>query len=330
MFYVDKPPWHGLGTRLDRPATSAEAIKAANLDWDVVKKPLVAFDGKQTHAVPDRFAVIRKDWWGHPKPIFGIVGTNYTPLQNREAFAFFDDIVGMDAAIYHTAGALGDGERIWILARLPDDMVVAADDRVNKFLLLSNSHDGTSAVQIKFTPIRVVCNNTLTMALRTGETLWVPHLKSLEARMRRIRDLLGIVDRRYQLIERVFQGMVKVKLHAATLDRYLRQVFPDPQGDDAERATAKATENRIWCGYFFDSGKGNDLRGVRGTLWAAYNGVTEFVDHCFPQRPGSNADDPTAAAMIRKLDSVWFGHGYSIKARAYLAATELMKASAGN
>src|SRR5215204_1428767 len=111
MMYVDEAPWHGLGTKLNRPATSTEAITAANLDWQVEKKSLLAFDGKQTHPIADRFAVVRKDWWGQPKPIFGSVGASYTPLQNKDAFAFFDDIVGMEAAIYHTAGALGDGER---------------------------------------------------------------------------------------------------------------------------------------------------------------------------------------------------------------------------
>src|SRR5688500_811151 len=92
MMYVDEPPWHGLGHRLKSPATSAEAIRAANLDWDVVKKPLIAYDGKVSHPIPDRFAVIRKDWLGQPRPAFGIVGDGYTPLQNREAFAFFDSI----------------------------------------------------------------------------------------------------------------------------------------------------------------------------------------------------------------------------------------------
>src|SRR5689334_4053097 len=110
MMYVDEEPWHGLGTKLAKPATSCEAIVAANLDWEVEKKPMVAFDGNYTHPVPNSFAVVRKDWWGKPKPVFGVVGASYTALQNRDAFAFFDDIVGIDAAVYHTAGALGNGE----------------------------------------------------------------------------------------------------------------------------------------------------------------------------------------------------------------------------
>src|SRR4051812_44398975 len=90
MMYVGESPWHGLGTELKSAATSAAAIKAANLAWEVVKKPLLAYDGRISHPVPDRFAVIRKDWLGQPKPVFGIVGADYTPLQNEEAFEFFD------------------------------------------------------------------------------------------------------------------------------------------------------------------------------------------------------------------------------------------------
>jgi phage/plasmid-like protein (TIGR03299 family) len=165
MFYVDEVPWHGLGTKLEGPATAQEAISAAKLDWPVIKIPLYAGgDGERKHRVPDRFAIVPAHRWGREDcPAFGIVGNDYTPLQNHEAFDFFDSIVGEKAAIYHTAGALGDGERIWILARLPTDIHVAGD-AVNKYLLLSNTHDGNNSVQAKFTPIRVVCENTLTMA----------------------------------------------------------------------------------------------------------------------------------------------------------------------
>jgi phage/plasmid-like protein (TIGR03299 family) len=345
MFYVDKEPWHGLGTKLDRPATAAEAIKAACLDWEVDKKPLVAVErlepaSRQQAAaspeeaeafrklraalhkdvalsIPDRYAVVRQDLWGKPEcPVLGIVGRDYTPLQNHEAFEFFDPIVGKDAAIYHTAGALGQGERVWILAKLPSEIRVAGDDITDKFLLLSNSHDGNSSVQIKFTPIRVVCQNTLTMALRHGPTLRVVHMRDVHRRLREADRTLGLINRRFEEIEEEFQELVKVQLNTAKLSEYLGLVFPDPEDEENEKALKRIRTDREWAEYFFVNGKGNQLKSVSGTLWAAYNGVAEYIDHRGTNQTGSD-----------RLESVWFGNGYHVKARAYEVAEGM---AAGN
>ncbi len=342
MFYVGGAPWHGLGTKLDRPATAAEAIKAAHLDWEVDKKSLVAVERLKTSSgdqapgrpgkaealrklraalykdialsIRDRYAVVRQDLWGKPEcPVLGIVGRDYTPLQNREAFEFFDPIVGEGAAIYHTAGALGQGERVWILAKLPMDIRVAGDDISGKFLLLSNSHDGNSSVQIKFTPIRVVCQNTLTMALSQGPTLRVVHMRDIHRRLQGAERTLGLINRRFEEIEEEFQEMVKVQLNAARLSEYLGLVFPDPQDEDNEKARNRVRRDHEWAEYFFVNGKGNRLKNVSGTLWAAYNGVAEYIDH----RATNQTDD-------RRLNSVWFGEGYLAKARAFKVAESKM------
>lgn len=313
MMYVGEVPWHGLGIRLDRPATSAEAIKAANLDWEVEKKLLIAVGGTVMQPT-GKYAVVRKDLWGRTDcPIFGFVGEEYTPLQNREAFAFFDSIVGERAAIYHTAGALGQGERVWILAKLPDAIKVAGTDITDKYLLLSNSHDGNSAVQIKFTPIRVVCNNTLTLALREGPpALRVFHTKDVHKRLEQAKYTLGLIQRGYEEIEEAFQNMARVEMGEDRLHAYLQQVFPNPRDRQDRDGALKAKEHRDWAKYFFTNGKGNDKPGVQGTLWAAYNGITEYVDHC-RKRKSPQSDD-------RRLNSIWFGEGAQIKARAYRVA----------
>ena len=212
MMYVGQPPWHGLGQGLDSPATAEEAIQAAKLDWEVRKQPVYAWGDAFAYPVEGKFAVVPVDRWGQDDcPVFGIVGPDYRPLQNREAFQFFDPIVGEGAAIYQTAGALGDGERVWILAKLPEDIKVADGDITKKYLLLSNSHDGTSSVQIKFTPVRVVCWNTLTMALSKGPTIRVGHTPALKQRLARARDALHLINAHYQRIEESFHAMAKVK-----------------------------------------------------------------------------------------------------------------------
>jgi len=328
MFYADEAPWHGLGTKLEGPATAREAISAAKLDWRVIKIPLYAgCDRERKHRVPDRFAIAPAHRWGKDDcPVFGIVGNDYTPLQNHEAFEFFDSIVGKGAAIFHTAGALGDGERIWILAKLPSDILVAGD-AVNKYLLLSNTHDGNNSVQVKFTPIRVVCENTLTMALGRGPTVRVVHTRDVRERLSQSEKLLGVVNSRFNRIEEVFKKAAQFKMSEKRLSVFLNRVFPDPQKPEARDSVderyhqelMRAQQNRLWATYFFENGKGNKEKPVAGTLWAAYNSVTELVDH---RRRPNQLDD-------RRLDSIWFGDSYFVKARAFRVAEDIVRNPSG-
>lgn len=317
MAYYGEPPWHGLGRALQNPATAAEAIAAAQLDWDVTKIPLCVNHNGKLHPVPKRYGIVRADTLLRQEPpsVLGIVGDAYTPLQNREAFAWFDPIVGQEAAVYHTAGALDDGQRVWILAKLPDDMQVVGDDIANKFLLLSNSHDGTSAVQVKFTPVRVVCHNTLTIALGDGNALSVPHTRTLGERLSAAREALGIIRGRFDAIEADFRAMAGFQMTSVRLARYLAAVFPLPATERAteagRRAHARVEQARHESARLFEEGKGNAASGARGTLWAAYNGVAQFVDYAVCHR---DAD--------RRLYSVWFGSAYLSKARAFRLATD--------
>src|ERR1051326_2621001 len=315
MFFYGEAPWHGLGIELDSPATAAQAIEAANLNWEVVKIPLFLEDRKHRHPVPKKFGIVPKHRWGKEDcSVFGIVGSSYTPLQNREAFAFFDPIVGEGAAIYHTAGALGDGERVWILAKLPKSITVAKGDIADQYLLLSNSHDGTGSVQIKFTPIRVVCNNTLPMGLRSGPTIRVSHTRDLKERLEKARKTLALINTHYETIEAVFKAMVKIQIDEARLKLYLHLVFPDPADTEDKKALVRVERDRTVAAECFRSGLGNTVKPVAGTLWAAYNGITEFVDH------------RTARSGRVHLEQIWFGDGYYLKARAFEFAKKQMLA----
>jgi len=220
--------------------------------------------------------------------------------------------VGEGAAVYHTAGALGNGERVWILAKLPEEIRVKGDDVAEKYLLLSNSHDGNSSVQIKFTPIRVVCDNTLTLALSRGPTVRVSHTKDLREHLKQARKNLRIINTRFDGIEQVFQRMAAIQMSTRGLSNYLSRVFPDPGDATDEQGMLRMRRHRAWAEYFFADGKGNGQRPVRGTLWAAYNGVAEYIDH--RQTNQTDAD---------RLESVWFGSGYHTKARAYEIAEQM-------
>lgn len=311
MMYYGDVPWHGLGTHLNKPATAAQAIKAASLDWEVTKQPLFLSHDKTFKQVRNRYAVVRGDKTadGESPVVLGIVGKEYTPLQNSDAFNWFDPIADGTKAIYHTAGALGDGERVWILAKLPDTIRVIGDDITEKYLLLSNSHDGNSSVQVKFTPIRVVCQNTLTMALSQGKGIRVAHTPSLPVRMAAARDALGIIHERFAEITAAFKRMAEVNVTHERLAHYVDRVFPLPADKSDEQGIARVQRARGEAARLFDTGRGNNAAKVRGTLWAAYNGVVEFVDYAMTHRDTN-----------RRLDAIWFGSGYLSKARAYRLA----------
>lgn len=172
MFSAEgKTPWHGLGNVVDSVATAKEALHLSGLDWEVMKVPQYAsfFNNGEYHTVevPDTFATVRNV----DNKILGTVKDRYQIMQNQEAFDFMDTVVGEGAAAYHTAGALDGGRKVWILVKLPGEVLVRVkghDDITEKYGLLYNSHDGKTMAALKVTPVRVVCQNTLNLAMRGG------------------------------------------------------------------------------------------------------------------------------------------------------------------
>lgn len=320
MMYAGEPPWHGLGQRLDRPATAAEAIREANLDWRVTKLPLFGTNGILGVQVKGKYAVVREDQIGEPDAAaLGIVSEGYTVLQNEDAFSFFDLMVkDKEARIYHTAGALGNGERIWILAKLPGQLRVAGDDITEKFLLLSNSHDASSSLRLMLTPIRVVCNNTLNLALEDKGGVIIQHTKALFDNLQKAGDMLQSINGRFTEIEATYKDMARVQMNSERLGEYLSLVFPQKPGSVQNTVAEKVFMDRKRAEQLFAEGTGNRMPGVKGTLWAAYNGVTELVDYGSPKYAKFD--------QSRKLNSIWFGKGASVKSRAYRVALEKQKA----
>lgn len=304
MMYVGETPWHTLGTKLDNPATASEAIEAAGLNFTVEKWPLRTERG--SFPVENHFATIRTD----TNQVLGVVGSHYEPIQNKDAFTTFDALVGAGEAIYHTAGALGKGERIWILAKLPDYIRINGNDIVEKFLLLTNSHDGSSVVRIKLTPIRVVCENTLAFALSGAEQeVRIRHTIQASEKLKQAHEILGLTNKLYSELERIFNRMSEVKITTPMLTDYVREIFPDiPNAEPS----SKRKEMRERINELAEVGTGADI--ARGTLWGAYNAVTEFVDHV---RLNSKNDSV-------RLKAMWFGSGERIKRQAFMRAIEML------
>lgn len=166
MFTGRERPWHGLGTQVEEAPDSKEALIAAGLDWDVVQRPVFTQDGVK---VPGYFANVRQQ----DGSILGVVTSRYKVVQNRDAFAFTDELLG-EGVRYETAGSLMGGRKTWILAKLPTRYIIQGE-QILPYLVFSNTHDGSGAIKIAMTPIRVVCNNTLNLALNTADRCWSIH-----------------------------------------------------------------------------------------------------------------------------------------------------------
>lgn len=304
MMYVGEVPWHKLGTRLDKPATAAEAIEAAGLGFVVEKVSLKTSPDELP--VTTHFATVRTD----TKHVLGVVGSRYLPIQNRDAFTTFDALVGEGEAIYHTAGALGKGERIWILAKLPDYIRVNGNDIVEKFLLLTNSHDGSSAVRVKLTPIRVVCENTLALALGGIEQeARICHIAHAEERLKKAHEILGLTNKLYAELDQIFKQMNTTQLSDAVLNDYVKKVIPSNH-DQHENSWATKVREKIL--ELVEVGNGSEMS--KGTLWNALNAVTEYVDH---------VRQPNASDNVR-LKSMWFGSGEQMKRSAFRVAMRML------
>ncbi|MFA7172322.1 MAG: DUF932 domain-containing protein [Kiritimatiellia bacterium] len=327
IMYVDEVPWHGLGQKLIAAPTAAEAIKAAGLDWKVAKTPLFYHESIEvTGIVPGYYAVVPTEGWQNCKrPVLGVVTDRYNPVQNKEAFSFFDPFVEKGKATYETAGALGEGERVWVMAKLKNTMRIGrkGSDEVNKYLLLSNSHDGKSAVQIKFTPIRVVCNNTLSMALEDGRAIKIEHTQDVDKQLKRVQDLFDNIIREYADIEKVFQRMASFDITDDLMNKYFGDVFPDPappgKGSEEhyEAEKKRVLRDKECCKYLLEQPR-NQLPETRNTVWSIYNAVTEYVDH---RQSSSNLRSSNPSMRLR---SIWFGKGSSIKIHAFNTAIKMV------
>ncbi len=288
FFTVKEKAWHNLGILLDKCPTSAEAICLAGLDYEVSKTPVFCIPENHTDiaisnrkVIPDKFATYRED----TKSVFGIVGDRYTIVQNRDAFTFFDEIVGEGAAIYETAGCLGSGEVIFITAKLPDYIRVGNDDLIEQYLFLTSSHDGSGAIQIAFTPIRIVCNNTLNFALQNcSNKLTIRHTESAKDRLTQAHNVMGIVHKVSDELQQVFNQMSKVRITDPQLVSFIKQsLAPNKEAltkiEASEELSSRFKNMVNECYLYAVANHTQQLETTKGTVFGAYNAITGYFQN---------------------------------------------------
>lgn len=307
MMYVGDRPWHGLGTYVESELTSEKAIVAAGLDWTVKLSPVCAsLTGHYSPDSEDFKAVVRMS----DERILGVVGGRYHPVQNKQAFDFFDSVVGQGLAMYHTAGSLADGSRIWLCAKLPQDMVLANGEKIEKFLIFTNTHNGTSPVRMLFSPIRPVCQNTLNMALKQGmgEGISIRHTASIDAKIQEAQKALGLAVNYYKEFETVANQMMITPFTETQMAKVIANMFPV---DDGAPIPTRTKNNRDTVMDLF-KGAAKGSATILNTQWQAVQATSEYADH----HRSTRAVGGTSEAEAR-LSSIWFGSSAALKAQAF-------------
>lgn len=295
FFSVKEKAWHGLGQVIQGYPTSAEAVKLAGLDFTVEKRKLFTFDNENHNdnpdtdiiipeiEVPNYYATMRTD----TEQVLGVVGKDYEVVQNRDAFSFFDAIVGGDGIQYETAGALGKGERIFITAKLPSYIKVGREDLIEQYLFLTTSHDGYGSITAAFTPVRVVCRNTLNAAMRNhSNAIKIRHTANAKERLEQGHKVMGISNQLSVQLEEVFNNWTKVKITDPELQRLIQlAMVPNKEVlDKIEKGEwdELSTCFNNMCNTVFEyamSSPTQQTETTKGTLFGAYNSVTGYFQN---------------------------------------------------
>lgn len=278
MFYVREKPWHGLGTRVEEALTSQEAIEKAGLDWTV--DPCPVFDQRGIQ-IQGYVANTRSS----DDSVLGIVSNRYRIVQNREAFDFTDNLIGKGLK-YETAGSLRGGRQVWLLGKMPDMQICG--DKFEPYICFTNTHDGTGAIRCCMTPIRVVCNNTLNLALSRAKRSWsARHIGDINAKLTEARQTLDLADLYLKNFAEEADKLAGAKMNSGMVITVLDQMFK--LKDDAsqrQKDTAKEAKYQI-----VNCMMAPDLAQFVGTKWGFLNAVADWVDHSNPARRTKNWEE---------------------------------------
>ena len=287
MFYVRETPWHGLGTKVMEAPDSRKALIVAGLDWNVVQEPIYTDTGEPISGYK---ANIRDS----DRSVLGVVTDRYKVIQNREAFAFTDELLGQGVR-YETAGSLQGGRKVWLLARMPHEYIISGE-RISPYLLFSNTHDGSGSIKVALTPIRVVCNNTLNLALNTAKRSWsMIHTGDIQAKMQEARNTLFRAEKYMDELGREFEALRMKKLTDQQVKEYIEILLPVEDGSTPQQIrNMKRLQEDMKLRYF----EAPDLQDTGKNAYRFINAVSDFATHAKPLRRTANYKENLFARTV--------------------------------
>lgn len=339
MAYAGEVPWHGLGKEVHNNLTPEEMLVEAQLDWTVSRRPVYYADKPDVWDLNDprseakmvrdekNFVVVRDS----DNKVFSTCTESFNPFQNSDVMSFFKKFTEAGSMEMHTAGSLNGGEKIWGLAKIQKGFKLAGGDDIEGYLLMANSHKVGSAMKILFTPVRVVCNNTLTFALNHSElassasSFRIPHVQIFDEEIKRTAEqALGITGAQMKTFQEQSEFLASKQVTKERQDEFIARMFQPKLLE--ERAKTNDNEQPALYEEFsrsssnlleaIETSPGSDMKSAKGTWWGAVNGVTYMVDH-----------KKSSASKDKSMDSAWFGASANLKRRALTTALEMAKAA---
>ena len=277
MFYVRETPWHGLGTKVLEAPASKDALQLAGLDWRVMQEPIYT----AMEELVDGYKANVRD---SDRKVLGVVTDRYRVIQNDEAFAFTDELLGAGVK-YETAGSLQGGRKVWLLAHMPHEYIISGE-RISPYLLFSNTHDGSGAIKVALTPIRVVCQNTLNLALANAKRSWsMIHTGDIKEKMQEAKDTLFLAENYMDELGKEFEALRMKKLTDKRVMEYIEILLPIEDGSTPQQEKNMKRLREDMKVRYFDA---PDLQGVGKNAYRFVNAVSDFATHAEPLRKTAN------------------------------------------
>lgn len=318
MAYAGEEPWHGLGKKVPADLSPEQMLKTANLDWEVESRPLFyeTADGKSVRT--KKRAIVRAT----DDKLMTVVSDEWHPVQNLQAFKFFDDFVKAGSMQMHTAGSLKGGKLVWAMAKINESFEIFGGDKIDGYLLFSNPHEFGRSIDVRFTPIRVVCNNTLTFALdsESASSVKVSHRSAFDPD--EVKSTLGIAKEQLDVYKEKAKYLGSKRFKKADLLEYFNTIFPSMSYDEEKRKQIEdkglyrmdpVSRQAKECVSSLETQPGAKFQ--RGSWWHAFNTVTYVTDH----KLGRDRD--------ARLTSAWYGTNSKRKDRALQLAIEYAEAA---